>query len=140
MQRYQLESIPGEGIDMQPVAEALAPTERLETIVQRIVRDTRVAQHIKAMHQHQCQVCDIRLEAPAGPYAEAAHIQPLGSPHNGPDSTENILCLCPNHHVLFDRGAFSIRDDLSLIGLAGALRTIVKHQVVLQRDFGDYAV
>ena len=25
-------------------------------------------------------------------------------PHNGPDTSDNMLCLCPNHHVLFDHG------------------------------------
>ena len=33
---------------------------------------------------------------------EAAHIRPLGAPHNGPDTLDNTLCLCPNHHVPFD--------------------------------------
>jgi hypothetical protein len=33
---------------------------------------------------------------------EAAHIRPLGAPHNGPDTWDNTLCLCPNHHVPFD--------------------------------------
>lgn len=45
------------------------------------------------------------LNAKVAPYAEAAHIRALGSPHNGPDVIENVLCLCPNHHVLFDNGA-----------------------------------
>jgi putative restriction endonuclease len=37
--------------------------------------------------------------------------------------------LCPNHHVLFDYGAFSIRDDFSLIGLAGTLLTLPAHRI-----------
>ena len=37
------------------------------------------------------QMCGIRLEGFAGPYAEAAHVRPLGSPHNGPDTLNNIL-------------------------------------------------
>jgi putative restriction endonuclease len=39
---------------------------------------------------------------------EAAHIRALGSPHNGPAVLENLLCLCPNDHVLFDAGAIYI--------------------------------
>ena len=27
-----------------------------------------------------------------------------------------MLCLCPNRHVMFDKGCFSIGDDFSLIG------------------------
>jgi putative restriction endonuclease len=39
---------------------------------------------------------------------EAAHIRALGFPHNGPAVLENLLCLCPNDHVLFDAGAIYI--------------------------------
>jgi putative restriction endonuclease len=49
-----------------------------------------------------------------------AHIRPLGAPHNGPDVKENIIiCLCPNHHVLFDSGAITLADDLLVIGVDG---------------------
>jgi putative restriction endonuclease len=64
-------------------------------------------------------MCGTRLEVLAGPYAEAAHIRPLGAPHDGPDTPDNILCLCPNHHVLFDKGGVGIGEDLSLVGGAG---------------------
>lgn len=67
---------------------------------------------VKKRHDYRRQVCGVRLEAQAGPYAEGAHIQALGSPHNGPDVEENILCLCPNLHVLFDNGGFGIRPVL----------------------------
>jgi putative restriction endonuclease len=39
----------------------------------------------------------------------------------------NVLCLCPNHHVLFDRGAFALGDGLELLGLSGALRVVAGH-------------
>jgi putative restriction endonuclease len=48
-----------------------------------------------------------------------------------PDVIENLLCLCPNHHVLFDNGAFSIADDFSLIGQEGRLRISNAHRVDL---------
>lgn len=91
------------------------PTPRRPSICNRIVRDTAVAQGVKRMHSHRCQVCGQRLETPGGPYAEAAHVRPLGSPHHGPDEAANVLCLCPTHHVLFDFGAFSFADDMRLI-------------------------
>ncbi|WP_199898264.1 HNH endonuclease, partial [Methylobacillus glycogenes] len=53
----------------------------------------------------------------------------LGAPHNGPDTSDNIICLCPNHHVMFDLGLFAINDDLSLLGVDGKLKTHVKHPV-----------
>lgn len=102
---------------------------RKETTILRIVRDTKQAQRIKELYDYCCQVCCVRLEGTAGPYAEAAHIRPLGIPHNGSDSIDNLLCLCPNHHVLFDYGAFSVANDLSLLGIEGVLTVIAQHQI-----------
>lgn len=109
--------------------QAQRPAARQSTTVQRIVRDTAMAKRVKALHNYICQVCGIVIQTHAGPYAEAAHIKPLGTPHNGPDIEENVLCLCPNHHVMFDSGMFSVADDLSLIGLDGRLRTARKHRI-----------
>jgi putative restriction endonuclease len=106
-----------------------APPPRICAMVQRIVRDTSLAKQLKHYHRHRCQVCGIQINTGGGPYAEAAHIRPLGRPHNGPDVWENILCLCPNHHVMFDLGAFSIADDYSLIGMSGALKVRMGHTV-----------
>jgi len=39
------------------------------------------------------------------------HLKPLGSPHDGPDVPENMLVVCPNHHVDFDTGMVAIRPD-----------------------------
>jgi putative restriction endonuclease len=38
-------------------------------------------------------------------------VRGLGRPHNGPDTPDNVLCLCPNHHVLFDAYSIFIDDD-----------------------------
>lgn len=102
---------------------------RRETTTLRIVRDTKKAREVKRLYDFTCQMCGERLEGPAGPYAEAAHIRPLGAPHNGPDSTENLLCLCPNHHVLFDLGGVTIAEDLTLIGTAGSLTVHPRHRI-----------
>ena len=64
-------------------------------------------------------------------YAEAAHIRALGRPHDGPDTPDNMLCLCPNHHVLFDLGAFTIANDWTLTGLVGSLKLVDGHAVSL---------
>ena len=58
-----------------------------------------------------------------------AHGSGVGEPHNGPDLQENILCLCPNHHVLFDSGALTINDDFSLVDHDGSLRTRAEHAI-----------
>ena len=48
----------------------------------------------------------------------------MGEPHNGDDSLANILCLCPNHHVMFDRGSFSVADDFKLLGKTAGTLTV----------------
>lgn len=102
---------------------------RKATIVQRIVRDTKEGKKVKQLYECACQVCGIQILTPAGYYAEAAHVRALGAPHNGPDTSDNIICLCPNHHVMFDQGVFSVNDDFSLIGILGKLKVINKHPI-----------
>lgn len=98
--------------------------------IARIIRNSGAAQAVKEMHRFRCQVCGLTLDTPGGPYAEAAHIRPLGTPHSGPDHAGNILCLCPNHHALFDFGAWTLADDLTLDGTersGQALRIVRGH-------------
>ena len=104
---------------------------RIETTIQRIVRDTSLGRKVKALHDYSCQICGVRLDCVGGPYAEAAHIKPLGAPHGGPDSLDNLLCLCPNHHVMFDRGALYIDDNFVVQPLGTALKTTQHHKVSL---------
>ena len=106
-----------------------APVHRRATTTQRIVRNTAVGTAVKKLHLHRCQICGLALETPTGPYAEAAHIRPLGRPHNGPDTISNVLCLCPNHHIQLDCGAISIGDDLRILGGEGKLRTASGHSL-----------
>ena len=109
---------------------AAPPTpKRLVGTIQRIVRSTKIADRVKEIHNYACQICGTRLETPAGPYAEAAHIRGLGAPCTGPDVEDNILCLCPNHHVLFDSGALTINDDFTLGGRGGRLRVRAEHKI-----------
>ncbi len=130
--RFRLVKVPDKIVPGQSVAEEItgyATPDRREARVSRIVRDTAQSKKIKALYKHECQMCGTRLECPAGPYSEAAHIRPLGAPHNGPDTQNNLLCLCPNHHVLFDNGAISIAEDLTLIGSPGNLTIHKNHNI-----------
>jgi len=127
--RFRLEAFEASLPHIGPGEREHMPPPRAPQTVQRIVRDTALSRKVKELHNYTCQVCGVRLEGPAGPYAEAAHIRPLGEPHNGPDILANLLCLCPNHHVLFDLGAFAIADDLTLSGEPQSLRTIDEHEI-----------
>lgn len=118
--------------DVSPNAKPI----RRDVISSKIVRDSQLALDIKDKYDYSCQVCGIRLDCKGGPYAEAAHIKPLGTGHNGPDIEENLLCLCPNHHVLFDGGAFKINDDYSLSGIEGKL--VVKRNHNINNEYLAY--
>jgi putative restriction endonuclease len=133
--RFRLVKLPPVGNQSDFIHEASTsyePASRSETTIQRIVRDSQQARKIKELYDYHCQICNLRLETSAGAYAEAAHIRPLGEPHNGSDTPDNILCLCPNHHVLFDYGAIGIADDLTLLGMQGQLITQGNHQPNVQ--------
>jgi len=114
---------------LKPGAEPPTRVERRQVTTTRIVRDTQLSIRVKQIYDYCCQVCGIRLDTPAGPYAEGAHIKPLGVPHDGPDHGSNILCLCPNHHVLFDDGAIALTDELEVLGLDMRRKLTTKHEI-----------
>lgn len=99
-----------------------------EVTILRTIRDTKVARDIKKLYNYKCQVCGETIPTKSGRYAEGAHIRPLGRAHNGDDSADNVICLCPNHHVMLDRGSFSINDNFEIIGaITGNLILHPKH-------------
>jgi putative restriction endonuclease len=123
---------PGVDSHISPPSGNVAPG-RVTVSVQRVVRSTAVADHVKRLHDHTCQVCGTRLAIGDRGYSEGAHIRPLGRPHDGPDTTSNVLCLCPNCHVLFDNGAITIANDLTIVAAAvppgNQLRTHAQHDI-----------
>lgn len=134
--RYRLikASADGETVVPPPPTPPGEPP-RVPTTIQRIVRSTNVAQTVKTAHGGACQVCGSRIELRDGNvYAEAAHIRPLGLPHNGPDVPENVLCLCPNDHVRFDYGAIYVDPNGHVVETdtgkdRGPLRQVAGHVV-----------
>lgn len=117
----------------QAASPSTAPAPRVPSQTQRIVRNTAVTQRVKELNGHRCQVCGEVVQTPAGPYAEGAHIKPLGRPHDGPDVDSNVLCLCPNDHVRLDYGSIVIQDDFSIVEVEGGtelgnLRTVDGHR------------
>ncbi len=117
----------------QPLAPEDAPPgkkkpQKRASTTTRIIRDSALSRWVKQQHHHCCQVCGLVLDTPVGPYAEGAHIRPLGRPHNGSDVAENLICLCPNHHVLFDAGVIGVGPEGELIGAKGRLRSTRRHK------------
>lgn len=115
-----------------------APAPRIPTTLLRIVRDTSKSREIKELYNYTCQVCSLRIELNGIGYAEGAHIKPLGRPHNGSDDISNLLCLCPNHHVMFDKFHFTVDHNFSLVGLQGNLH--VKHNINMENFKYHYSL
>ena len=67
------------------------------------------------MYKNICQVCLQPLKGKRnGLICKGAHIEPVGQPHNGPDDRVKYVCLCPNHHDMFDDYGFTINEDLTI--------------------------
>lgn len=103
-------------------------------------RDVVLATKLKALYNHKCMACGLTVVIGVDPnrcYAEAAHIRPLGNPHNGPDKPGNMIVLCPSHHIQLDVGVLGIRS-----GSSGGFKFISKvsgdpaHNKMIQFEVG----
>lgn len=66
-------------------------------------RDNKSIAQLKILRDFKCQICGTRiLKKDNEFYIEAAHI--IEKRHKGPETPDNILILCPNHHKEFDLG------------------------------------
>ena len=105
------------------------PTERVLSETYRILRDTTLSKQLKKLHGYKCQLCHTSIQLGNNRwYVEAHHIKPLGTPHNGPDIPENIICVCPNHHVQLDYGAIVLNHQ--------SISTVLGHNI--SQEFTDY--
>jgi putative restriction endonuclease len=109
----------------RPAPNGTATPGRRPVTMQRLARSMAVSQYVKQLYKDKCQACGTRLVFPDGrAYSEGAHIRPLGRGHNGPDVPANVLCLCPNCHVLFDNGALIV-DPTMTIWVNGQERSVL---------------
>lgn len=81
--------------------------------VTRKIRDTKMIKKIKSEFKNECQICGIKQQLLSKDfYSEGHHLRPLGGVHQGPDIKENVIILCPNHHVEFDYGLITIERGI----------------------------
>ena len=107
------------------IAEPAVPGRHLVQTY-RILRDTALARWLKVLHQFECQMCGSTIQLRDGSrYAEAHHVRPLGVPHSGPDTADNILVLCPNHHAMCD--LLAVRLSRGQLRVAGDHRVAEIH-------------
>lgn len=86
--------------------------------VEIFIRDDEIKTWAKQQANGKCQLCD--LPAPfedkyGTPFLEVHHIQHLSE--KGPDTTENVVALCPNCHKAahFSKDKTNIKKQLLLI-------------------------
>lgn len=104
------------------------------------VRDRRKSAVIKQRYNNTCQFCGTRLQASESlSYSEAVHIKAVNYPHNGPDRMENMLVLCPNHHIQFDHGILCIEKMGSDYTINSTLANDPLHgkTITLRHDIRD---
>jgi putative restriction endonuclease len=81
--------------------------------VERSKRDPSFRKRVLISYEYQCSVCNFSVRLGNTLLAlEAAHIK--WHQAGGPDLETNGLALCSIHHKLFDRGAFTISDSLTI--------------------------
>lgn len=77
-------------------------------------RDPNFRANILKAYEYRCAVCGFDVRLGLRPVAlEAAHIK--WHQAGGPDVEVNGLALCSLHHKLFDRGAFTLSNNLEVL-------------------------
>lgn len=77
-------------------------TIRERGLVERLKRDHNFRKKVLHSYNYQCAVCRCSEEK----LLEAAHI--IAVKDGGSDNTENGVCLCANHHLMFDSDLIKI--------------------------------
>jgi len=89
---------------------------RIKREIEVILRNQYLVDQLKNLYNNTCQICRKKISIGYNSfYSEVHHIFPLGKPHNGPDEIENMICVCPNCHILLDYNALLL--DLTKIEL-----------------------
>ena len=89
------------------------PNKKFE-VVQRFIRDTKKVKQLKIMYHDECQICSYVINISAeSRYSEVHHLRPLGN--DGDDDFDNMIVLCPTHHVEFDCKIIGIDNDKKTI-------------------------
>lgn len=113
------------GIENIDLSEARVPES-----IKRKPRDPRFREKVLTAYKGECAVCGYSLRVKdrlAG--IEAAHIK--WHQAGGPDVESNALSLCSTHHILFDRGAFTIDKEFK-IGVSDSMSGELLHDIIMR--------
>jgi len=86
------------------------PAMQTQEAVTRYIRDSKKTKQLKRAYKDMCQVCGTTIEMSArSRYSEVHHLRPISE--HGDDDFDNMLVLCPNHHVEFDYKLIGLDKD-----------------------------
>jgi len=133
----EIESAPIAAVNLEALQEERREViERKTKAYEAQIRDAKLALRIKQLYNFKCMFCGEKLQVGISPdsfYIEGAHIKGVGKPHNGPDSADNLLALCPNHHKQFDRGVLYLeRISVSELKIVSLVPSHSLHQQSVQ--------
>lgn len=124
--------------------------EHKEIVIRKDIRcyisSSILKQSVKSLYDYRCQVCGevvlrtgwtstlSRSESWSFLSSDIHHVFPLSK--GGPDSRDNMICLCPTCHRKFHSGEFRLKTNGNKLILSdellGTIRQIVqKHKLVL---------
>lgn len=107
------EAIPGPGFDEQPTPFQFE-RERVSSLTSRIVRDRVFRRIVLRAYDERCAITGLKLINGFGrAEVAAAHIRPVEA--DGPDIVSNGIALSGTAHWMFDRGLFTLADDLEIL-------------------------
>jgi putative restriction endonuclease len=104
--------------EINQVSEPVEEYQRdiVQSVISRPARDVTFKHRVREVYNSTCAVTGLHILNGGGkPEVEAAHIQPVGGGHNGPDSVRNGVALSRTIHWLFDRGMISLNNDYEIL-------------------------
>jgi hypothetical protein len=105
--------------------------ERERIISERYARDSSFSKKVLQNYDNQCAVCRCRITE----VLEAAHIRAVKD--FGNDSLGNGICLCRNHHVLYDRHLLKLNSDFTFSTEDERLKNDENFQYIFKRYKGN---
>ncbi len=87
---------------LEDLDDTLETKLRKRESITRLVRSALFSKKVLKMYDYECAIC--RCNIPE--VLQAAHIVPIKE--RGSDKLENGICLCANHHLMFDNDILKI--------------------------------
>jgi hypothetical protein len=83
-------------------------------------RNRTFASSLKVLYEGHCQVCGVLLQNPDGTryLAHMHHFEPWNG--DSSDRLDNVICVCPNHHAMFELGSLRWHEGTLLAWSSGS--------------------